>query len=327
MRLAGVTMVRNEVDVVEAFVRHNLSFLDGLFIVDHGSFDGTSDVLAKLKAEGLPLRITHAADPAYRQSETMTALAREALREGADFVFAVDADEFLKVQSRTSLERSLADVPSGMHAAMHWLTYVPDAFDDEEFGPGHLWWRLAVERHGLSKIIAGRALLDHTEDAIAMGNHAIIHARSAVARPVARLSRETAALAHCPVRSRAQLEAKIIVGHLANLASQPAERRLGRHWRELYEELREGKSPDEQRLRDIATNYGLPIRNWRPAAEIELAEDPVEWAVACRYRRAEVCDPLRLLMRFTEGLVEQERARLAGGRGAQAANPTQYVTL
>jgi hypothetical protein len=320
-------MVRNEVDVMEAFVRHNLSFLDGIFIVDHGSFDGTSDVLASLRAEGLPLQVTQEADPAYRQSETMTELARDGLREGADFVFAIDADEFLKVDSRASLERALADVPSGMHAAMHWLTYVPDAFDDEEFGQGHLWWRLKAERHGLSKVIAGRALLDRPGDAIAMGNHAVLSAGAAVARPHARLSRETVALAHCPVRSRVQLEAKIIVGHLANLASRPAERRLARHWRELYEELRAGKSPDEQRLRDIASNYGLPIRNWRPAAEIELTEDPVGLVAACRYRSDAVRDPLRLLMRFTEGLVDQERARLAGGRETPGAKPTEYVTL
>jgi len=39
-----------------------------------------------------------------------------------------------------------------------------------------------------------------------------------------------------------------------------------------------------------------------------------------------VSDPLRLLMRFTEGLVDQERARLAG-REAPGAKPTEYVTL
>jgi len=327
VRLVGVTMVRNEVDVIEAFVRHNLSFLDSICIVDHGSFDGTSGVLDRLKAEGLPLRVAQESDPAYRQSETMTGLAREALRGGADFAFAIDADEFLKVQSRASLERALADVPPGMHAAMHWLTYVPDAFDEEEFGPGHLWWRLKTERHGLSKVIAGRALLDRPGDAIAMGNHAIMGAAPAVARPHARLNREAVALVHCPVRSRAQLEAKIIVGHLANLASRPVERRLGRHWRELYEELREGKSFDEQRLRDIAANYGLPMRNWRPAAEIELTEDPVRWVASHRYRSDAVCDPLRLLMRFTEGLVDEERARFARSRETQAAQPTQYVTL
>jgi hypothetical protein len=53
--LFGAAMVRNEADIIEAFVRHNVRVLDGLAIVDHGSFDGTSEILAALVAEGLPV--------------------------------------------------------------------------------------------------------------------------------------------------------------------------------------------------------------------------------------------------------------------------------
>jgi hypothetical protein len=325
MRLAGVTMVRNEVDVVEAFVRHNLGVLDALFIVDHGSFDGTSEILGRLCAEGLPLTVTRDADPAYRQSETMTALARKALAGGADFVFALDADEFLKVRSRAELERALAQVPSGMHAVMHWLSYVPDAFDDDAgFGPGHLWWRLETERQTLSKVSVARALLERPGDVVAMGNHAVVDAATSIAEPHARLAADVVALAHCPVRSRAQLEAKIIVGYLANIAAKPSDRRLARHWRELYNELRAGGSFGEARLREIASNYGLPLRNWRPVSELKLVEDPVDLTVDCRYRSEAVCDPLRLLLRFAEALVEEERAEAARTEPRAVA---QYVTL
>jgi glycosyltransferase involved in cell wall biosynthesis len=325
MRLFGVTMVRNEADVIEAFVRHNLGVLDGLVIVDHGSFDGTAEILAKLKAEGLPLRTVHDEDPAYRQSQTMTALAREALaRDGADFVFALDADEFLKVESRSGLERVLAEVPPGMHAAMHWLTYVPDAFDDDatEFGPGHLWWRLKAERQSLLKVVASRALLARPSDIIAMGNHAIASQGVANTPPHARLRQEGVALAHCPVRSRTQLESKIIVGYLANLAARQADRRLARHWRELYDELRAGGTFGPERLREIASNYGLPIKNWRPVTEIELVEDPVHLTAAQRYRVHAVCDPLRLLLELTEALVTEERKHATSG-----ASATRYVLL
>jgi hypothetical protein len=37
MRLIGITMLRNEADIVEAFVRHNLSVLDALVLIDHAS--------------------------------------------------------------------------------------------------------------------------------------------------------------------------------------------------------------------------------------------------------------------------------------------------
>ena len=34
-------MVRNENDVIESFVRHNLELMDEMHIIDHGSSDGT----------------------------------------------------------------------------------------------------------------------------------------------------------------------------------------------------------------------------------------------------------------------------------------------
>jgi hypothetical protein len=41
MRVVGITMVKNEADIIEAFVRHNLRFLDALVVVEHASADGT----------------------------------------------------------------------------------------------------------------------------------------------------------------------------------------------------------------------------------------------------------------------------------------------
>ena len=326
MRLVGVTMVRNEIDVIEAFVRHNLSILDALSIVDHGSFDGTSEILEKLRAEGLPLRITRDSNPAYLQSETMTSLAHEAFgREGADFVFALDADEFLKVESRDVLERTLAEVPRGMHALMHWLTYVPDAFDDDAFGPGHLWWRLKTERLGLGKVIISRALVDHPAHVV-MGNHAVLSGPEGDIQQHARPRPDAVALAHCPVRSRRQLESKIIVGYLAKLRSKLTDRRLARHWRQLYEELRAGAIFGERRLREVASNYGLPQENWRPVDEIELVEDPVRLAAEQRYSGEGARDPLYLLLRFTEILVDEERAYLADAPESDAL-AVQYVRL
>jgi hypothetical protein len=65
MRLFGMAMLRNEADIVEAFVRHNLTILDGIAIVDHASFDGTTEILARLRSEGLPLRIVRDPNPGF----------------------------------------------------------------------------------------------------------------------------------------------------------------------------------------------------------------------------------------------------------------------
>ena len=308
MRLFGVAMARNEADVIEAFVRHNLSVLDGLAIVDHGSLDGTAEILAKLQAENLPLRVERDDRPEYFQSEQMTALARDTLaREQADFVFALDADEFLKCPSRPTLDRALADVPSGTHAVAHWLTYVPEKFEAAAFGQSHLRWRLGAERRTLYKVIVGRGLVARAADVVVMGNHHVSDPAHAEPPPHARLRADVVAIAHCPVRSRAQLESKIVVGYLAHLASGPVRRDLAFHWRRLYEELRAGGVLTPSRLREIACNYGLQPSLWRPADAIDLVEDPVRLAFEPKYPPPQGVGTLQLLMRFCESLAQRAR--------------------
>jgi hypothetical protein len=316
MRLFGVAMVRDEVDVIEAFVRHNLGLLDGLAIIDHGSFDGTSAILAKLQAEGLALRVVSESDAAFFQSRRMTEVARETLQsESADFVFALDADEFLKIESRARLELALAVVPSGLHALAHWLTYVPDDFEAEDgaFGPGHLWWRLKRERHAMHKIIVSRELLTQRGSYITDGNHLVSLPGAEKPPAHALLPSDVVAYAHCPVRSREQLVGKVIVGYLADLAAQAPGRVFAHHWRDLYEELRSGATFTPERLREIACNYTLPRAKWRPVDEVELVEDPVSLAVELRYRTGAPPNSLQRVMHFAESLIAQRERQAPAG--------------
>src|SRR5258706_5473967 len=312
MRLFGVAMVRNEADVIEAFVRHNLGVLDGLAIADHGSLDGTSEVLAKLQAEGLPLRVVRAAEAAFFQSRHMTDLARGALLgESADFVFALDADEFLKIRSRAILERALAVVPPNMHVLAHWRTYVPDDFESARgtFGPGHLWRRLAVERHSMHKVVVSRALLQQPKAFITDGNHLVSEPEAAKPPQHARLTSDIVAYAHCPVRDREQLSSKVVIGYLADLAAQVPGREFAHHWAGLYEAVRGGEKFSPARLREIACNYTLPSAKWRPVEEIELVEDPVPLDFYLRYPTPAGPDTLRRLMRFSEELIAHRHRR------------------
>lgn len=311
MRLFGVAMVRDEADVIEAFVRHNLTVLDGLAIVDHGSLDATGDILAKLEAEGLPLFVTQANEPGFFQSRRLSGLARQMMtRERADFVFALDADEFLKVGSRSALESALGAVPAGMHVLVHWLTYIPDDLESAGgFGPGHLWWRLKNERHAMHKVVVSRDFVGDPSAYITDGNHLVSRPGRATPLRHARLPGGIAAYAHCPVRSREQLAAKVITGYLADLAAQAPGREFAHHWGELYTELRAGKTLTADMLREIACNYTLPHSKWRPVSEIELVEDPVPLNFELRYPASGGPDTLRRMMRFAEALIARRKER------------------
>src|ERR1700692_1620247 len=105
MKLVAVSRVKNEVDIIEAFVRHNAGYFDKHIILDDGSTDGTVDVLKSLRAAGLPLVLLQEGTVGYEQSYYMTKLLRLAVFQfGADWVAALDADEFLELQGIMTLD-------------------------------------------------------------------------------------------------------------------------------------------------------------------------------------------------------------------------------
>src|SRR5262245_2286261 len=101
---------RNEADIIRTNVLHHLNQgIDRFLILDNGSVDGTSDVLADL-ARDFPLEwrphLGH-----FRQDKLLTPLAQEAFVRGADWVMYVDADECWYAPGstlRAVLERSSA---------------------------------------------------------------------------------------------------------------------------------------------------------------------------------------------------------------------------
>ena len=83
VRVFGVLVVRDEVDVVRLCVLHHLTAgCERILVVDNGSSDGTTTVLRRL-AKRTPLSWTFDPGP-YLQDELMTGLAGEAVRAGAE---------------------------------------------------------------------------------------------------------------------------------------------------------------------------------------------------------------------------------------------------
>lgn len=108
-----MSMFRNEVDIVRLNVIYHLSLgIDRMLIVDNGSTDGTDRVLKELSDQYPRVRWTRDEGP-YKQSEIHTELAREAYREGADWVVQIDADEFWYAQGR-NFRSVLAESKAGV---------------------------------------------------------------------------------------------------------------------------------------------------------------------------------------------------------------------
>jgi glycosyltransferase involved in cell wall biosynthesis len=94
-------MVKNEEDVIGGVIRHLLAEgVDNVIVADNLSSDRTRGILEEL-AETLPITVVDDPEPAYWQSQKMTALARRAGKAGAEWVIPFDADELWIAQGTT----------------------------------------------------------------------------------------------------------------------------------------------------------------------------------------------------------------------------------
>jgi hypothetical protein len=203
MRLLAAAHVRNEADIVEAFVRHNLALLDGIAIVDHMSVDETPDILRELKAEGLPIFIAQDTSPAFDQQLMTNRLVRHlfATTEAA-WVFPLDADEFLRAPSRSAVEETLASLGGVSHVAMEWATYVPE-FDASATALARLRnaRRLRDDGHGLRKVAVSRAFGANPDLYLVKGQHRVESGRRRATRAQL-LPPRALSIAHVPIDRR-----------------------------------------------------------------------------------------------------------------------------
>jgi hypothetical protein len=309
MRLIGATPVRNAADVVEAFVRHNLTLLDGIAIVDHGSFDGTSDILAALVREGLPIFVARDETPAFDQRAIMNRLVRHLFNTSdADWIFPIDSDEFLKVGSRQILEDTLRAVPPRGYLLMPWLTYVPrfDATDDMKIVLRGAR-RLVHERHGLRKVVIGRHFMKNASATVTKGNHGVDRGSPLPhANPDMKSAAEVAALAHVPIRSASQFVAKIASGWLSTIAAGPVDGGESFHWREAFAYLRSGRPLTAGQLTAFSLNYSIAQDRWLPTDAIETVDDPFFADVELMHAHFGIHDPLALVLAVAERLLTKK---------------------
>jgi hypothetical protein len=114
VKVVGLYLVRNEVDIIETNLRYHLAgVIDEAIVIDNGSTDGTLERLVVLSRQ-LPVLL--ASEPGtYDQSARVTRMARFATRAGADWVLPIDADEFW-VGNGVPFRDTLRDAPADANA-------------------------------------------------------------------------------------------------------------------------------------------------------------------------------------------------------------------
>ncbi|MFG1318536.1 glycosyltransferase family 2 protein [Xanthobacter autotrophicus] len=211
LRLAAVAIVRDEADVIEAFVRHNLAVVDHLFIEDDHSRDGTRAILDALAAEGLAVSVFDGPQEAayFQAARTKGLLQRAYAVERWDFAFLLDGDEFLTTLDRATLEAELASLPESQAGGLRMWNYLPRPLD-ETSDPFSFFSDRTQKLTGFSaKVMLPASVAANEELKIEDGNHAAFCFR----RKVVVHQLQSVALAHFPVRSHDQIVSKTLVAY------------------------------------------------------------------------------------------------------------------
>lgn len=239
MQTVSLTMVKNEEDIIEAFVRYNLNSIDHMFIADNLSTDGTMDILQALKAEGLPLTISIDNDQALKQNDKTTAMYRTAARlHDFDFVFLLDADEFLDLnrEDMISLRESHGGAVAYYVKRVNYL-YGGEITDEKILG---LFDLMSV----IDKVPASdKSMIFHEAGKcegfkIGNGNHHVRDWSRKEPHVSVKPDKEFAVIRHLPLRSVEQYMGKSLLGwfalQLREAGVNAAKQTIGSHWRTQY---------------------------------------------------------------------------------------------
>lgn len=311
--LAGIARMKNEADIIEPFVRHHVRLLDHLIIVDNGSRDASLTILQRLLAEGLPITILTDDVIAYHQSEVMTYYSRLAFaRLNCDRLFLLDADEFLKVESRKELEERLASIPNETHGLIPWVSYTPSAGDDlAEINPV----ARIVHRHAQPsdsyKLVLAKSFTQLTDVVIAQGNHDLNSSDPACRCALV----PDLYLAHFPVRTIRQLQNKAVAGWCAYIARGGEDHGIGNQWKMLYEKLRRDTAWTNDDLFKIGILYPDLARERQPV----IIREPFPYRGVLLYTEVQSLEPLHVAIDFARDV---SRLYAAACRVANQPGPT-----
>lgn len=258
MKIYSISRIKNEMDIIETFIRYHANILDGMIILNNNSSDDTTEILNLLKKEYPKL---HVYNNSFENHHDITLeinyLSTLAVNEyDADIIVPLDADEFIVTDRgcnpREELEK--LDNVDNSYYSYCWKTYLP-IYD--EFSLENLRYRrdLSLEDH--EKIIIPSNLYKNYDIEIKPGSHSLIDKNNNMLN---KIELEFLHLTHIPIRSKSQCISKIANGWLNNRSRNLFNTKNSWHQKRIFDKLIEsnGKLSDDDLL-EIAVSFSSKV--------------------------------------------------------------------
>ena len=272
-KIFSISMVKNEMDVIESFIRYHINIFDGMIILDNGSTDNTLKILSFLKNEGLPIYIFEDDNREYNQAIKMNYLLLKAINEfKADIIVPLDADEFLTSSNSGNPRKMLEEMKPSTFYMVKWKTYIPD-FDknkNEKFIPAKITFARENKLDKHYKVIIPQELVKNYDAKLIKGNHDIIYDKK-YKELIKKFFITELNLAHFPVRSKEQFISKISLSWLNSLCDINRAENQSWHLKKMFNNLKKNKKIENKDVINYAKTYALKTEE----KGITVENDPI----------------------------------------------------
>ncbi len=219
VKLGVICLIRNEIDVIELFVKHLDALFDEVILLDHQSIDGTTEVLQSVCQQRSQWHYYKLLYKQNIQAPLMNFFIEKVADSDLDFLFFLDADEFILVKDRQDLEKSLRSLSPGFVGSLEWAYGIPKKELEISMEPTTpLLVSNSTSR--FIKVVIPKEIFQKKNVKVSMGNH-IAFDEQGFPFPLQPVTR----LLHMPIRGKNQLIMKTFINCIGLLANR--ERKIG----------------------------------------------------------------------------------------------------
>ncbi|AWX32218.1 glycosyltransferase family 2 protein [Methanosphaera sp. BMS] len=254
MKIYSISRIKNEMDIIETFIRYNSNITDGMIILDNNSSDDTRNILDALKGEYPNL---HVYDNHFESHHDITLeinyLLDLAVNEyEADMIMPLDADEFITTDGAVNPRDEIQSLDNldDSYYSYYWKTYLP-IYD--EFSLENLRYIRdgSLEEH--EKVIIPSNLYKSCDIRINPGSHSLSDKDN---KPVDKIKLESLRLGHVPIRSKSQCISKIANGWLNNRSRNLFNTKNSWHQKRIFDRIIEcNANLSDDDLVEIAVSF------------------------------------------------------------------------
>ena len=305
-KVFSITMVINEEDLIESFVRYHASILDGMVIWDIGSADNTPSILNELEKEGLPIYIFRPSTEKIINDGRISMLLQYTLQQfSPDFIFPLDSDEFLFSSKGNHARNVIDSLELNKVYYIKSITYVPQSTDEdtELFIPRRIQHACPEETQKYYKVGLSKDIFLKHNIRFTAGKHDIIATKKS-AGAVLKEKTSDLKIAHFPIRSSEQIMSKVTIGWMNTLSRPNHKPGEAFHWETFYNKIKKDRYLFKKDFQEIVQEY---LFNGKK--NIKLILRPLDLSfckdISCKFTNPEGIDPIKNLLQNCECMAKQ----------------------